>query len=138
MASEAGTEVHHKAGAKVVLDAGAELTISGGGSFIKLDPSGVTLSGPGIKINSGGSPGRGRGQSAADPELPAVLDKHGTSMPKSSALASVGQRQSASPQHMEFAQLPGTDRKLIVDVIGGRLERDSVEAVKGTEGEKNG
>jgi type VI secretion system secreted protein VgrG len=39
---------------------------------------------------------------------------------------------------MEFAQLPGTDRKLIVDVIGGRLERDSVEAVKGTKGEKNG
>ena len=138
MASEAGTEVHHKAGAKVVLDAGAELTISGGGSFIKLDPSGVTLSGPGIKINSGGSPGSGRGQSAAGPELPVVLDKNGESKPKSSSLATVGQRQSVSPQHMEFAQLPGTDRKLIVDVIGGRLERDSVEAVKGTKGEKNG
>jgi len=37
-----------------------ELTAKGGGSFLKLDPSGVTLSGPGIKINSGGSPGRRR------------------------------------------------------------------------------
>ncbi|RKR70649.1 bacteriophage T4 gp5 trimerisation domain-containing protein, partial [Marinobacter nauticus] len=74
MASEAGTEVHHKAGAKVVLDAGAELTISGGGSFIKLDPSGVTLSGPGIKINSGGSPGSGSGQGAVMPGVPQVLE----------------------------------------------------------------
>ncbi|HEV8078058.1 MAG TPA: type VI secretion system tip protein TssI/VgrG, partial [Marinobacter sp.] len=49
---EAGSEVHYKAGTKVVLDAGVELTIFGGGSFIKLDPSGVTLSGAGIKINS--------------------------------------------------------------------------------------
>ncbi|MDV3505457.1 type VI secretion system Vgr family protein, partial [Marinobacter sp. M-5] len=133
--SEAGTEVHHKAGAKVVLDAGAELTISAGGSLLKLDPSGVTLAGPGIKINSGGSSGSGRGQSAADPDLPAVLDKHGAAMPQSSALATVGQRQSASPKQMELAQLPCTDRKLIVDVIGGRLERDSVEAVKEPEGE---
>ncbi|WP_375171214.1 type VI secretion system Vgr family protein [Marinobacter sp.] len=57
--SETGQEVHHKAGTKVVVDAGAELTIAGGGSFIRLDASGVTLSGPGIKINSGGAPGTG-------------------------------------------------------------------------------
>ncbi|WP_243411435.1 type VI secretion system Vgr family protein, partial [Marinobacter halophilus] len=137
MASEAGTEVHHKAGAKVVLDAGAELTISGGGSFIKLDPSGVTLSGAGIKINSGGSAGSGSGQSAAAPELPAVLGRAGATMPQPPALANVGQRKAASPDQMEFGQLPGSDRKLIIDVIGGHLERDSVEAVKGTEGEEN-
>jgi type VI secretion system secreted protein VgrG len=76
MASEAGTEVHHKAGAKVVLDAGAELTISGGGSFIKLDPSGVTLAGPGIKINSGGAPGSGSGQGAVMPGMPTDLEGH--------------------------------------------------------------
>ncbi|HET8848659.1 MAG TPA: type VI secretion system tip protein VgrG, partial [Marinobacter sp.] len=74
MASEAGTEVHYKAGAKVVLDAGAELTISGAGSFIKLDPSGVTLSGPGIKINSGGSPGSGSGQRSVMPGMPQMLE----------------------------------------------------------------
>ena len=64
---EAGSEIHYYAGNKVVIDAGMELTAKGGGSFLKLDPSGVTLSGPGIKINSGGSPGRGAG---ARPELP--------------------------------------------------------------------
>ncbi|WP_323754739.1 type VI secretion system Vgr family protein, partial [Marinobacter sp.] len=137
MASEAGTEVHHKAGAKVVLDAGAELTISGGGSFIKLDPSGVTLSGPGIKINSGGAPGSGSGQSVAAPELPQLLGKDGAAMPQSPALANVGQRKSATPEAMDVEALPGTDRKLIIDVIGGNLERDSVEVVKESEGEEN-
>ncbi|MEP5908218.1 MAG: type VI secretion system tip protein TssI/VgrG, partial [Marinobacter sp.] len=72
--SEAGTEVHHKAGAKVVLDAGAELTISAGGSLLKLDPSGVTLAGPGIKINSGGSPGSGSGQGVVMAEMPQNLE----------------------------------------------------------------
>uniref|UniRef100_UPI0035629D35 type VI secretion system Vgr family protein n=1 Tax=Marinobacter sp. TaxID=50741 RepID=UPI0035629D35 len=71
--SEAGTEVHHKAGAKVVLDAGAELTISAGSSLLKLDPSGITLAGPGIRINSGGSPGSGAGQQSRPPEKPKVL-----------------------------------------------------------------
>jgi type VI secretion system secreted protein VgrG len=136
MASEAGTEVHHKAGAKVVLDAGAELTISGGGSFIKLDPSGVTLSGPGIKINSGGAPGSGAVQSSASPELPNLLGKDGTATPQPSELAMVGQRKTASPDQVEFDQLPGSDRKLIIDVIGGHLERGSVEAIKGTDGEE--
>ncbi|MGF2686377.1 type VI secretion system Vgr family protein [Marinobacter sp. DUT-3] len=72
--SEAGTEVHHKAGAKVVLDAGAELTISAGGSLLKLDPSGVTLAGAGIKINSGGSPGSGSGQGVVMPGMPQDLE----------------------------------------------------------------
>ncbi|OEY67016.1 hypothetical protein BG841_11485 [Marinobacter sp. X15-166B] len=68
--SEAGSEVHHQAGTKVVLDAGSELTLAGGGSFISLDASGVCLSGPVVKINSGGAPARGSGQAAALPRLP--------------------------------------------------------------------
>jgi type VI secretion system secreted protein VgrG len=58
---EAGNEIHYYAGSKVVIDAGMELTASGGGSFLKLDPSGVTLSGATIKMNSGGAPGVGTG-----------------------------------------------------------------------------
>ena len=50
-------EIHYYAGNKVVLDAGMELTAKGGGSFLKLDPGGVTLSGATIKINSGGAAG---------------------------------------------------------------------------------
>ncbi|WP_313307159.1 hypothetical protein, partial [Stutzerimonas balearica] len=52
---EAGNEIHYYAGSKVVIDAGMELSASGGGSFLKLDPSGVTLSGATIRMNSGGA-----------------------------------------------------------------------------------
>ena len=55
--TKVGNELHLAAGQKVVLDAGVELTIKAGGSFIKLDPGGITLMGPMVNINSGGSPG---------------------------------------------------------------------------------
>ncbi|UUE37320.1 type VI secretion system tip protein VgrG [Pectobacterium aroidearum] len=71
---EAGEEVHVKAGAKVVLEAGAELTLKVGGSFVKIDPSGVTLVGPGIKMNSGGSPGCGSGWAGQLPSLPGTVE----------------------------------------------------------------
>ncbi|RUR56584.1 type VI secretion system Vgr family protein [Vreelandella populi] len=67
---EAGQEIHHKAGMKVVIEAGAEITLKAGGSFLKIDPSGVTMVGPQVKINSGGSPGSGSGQAAQAPQLP--------------------------------------------------------------------
>ncbi|KFX01339.1 type VI secretion system tip protein TssI/VgrG [Pectobacterium carotovorum] len=67
---EAGQEVHVKAGAKVVLEAGAELTLKVGGSFIKIDPSGVSVVGAAININSGGSAGNGSGWAGQIPILP--------------------------------------------------------------------
>ncbi|MHA6495051.1 type VI secretion system Vgr family protein [Pseudomonas borbori] len=63
----AGSEIHLSSGQKVVLEAGSELTFKAAGSFIKLDASGITLVGPIVKINSGGSPGKGSG---AAPVLP--------------------------------------------------------------------
>jgi len=105
--SEAGTEVHHKAGAKVVLDAGAELTISAGGSLLKLDPSGVTLSGPGIKINSGGSPGSGSGQGVVIAEMPQTIEGEQPRTPEPGALVEVEQRENAPAINVEsqFAAL---------------------------------
>ncbi|PRY58287.1 hypothetical protein B0H98_1197, partial [Vreelandella songnenensis] len=75
---EAGQEIHHKAGMKVVIEAGAEITLKASGSFLKIDPSGVTLVGPQVKINSGGSPGSGSGQAAQAPRLPgqAIAETH--------------------------------------------------------------
>ncbi|TVP42469.1 MAG: type VI secretion system tip protein VgrG, partial [Halomonas sp.] len=75
---EAGQEIHHKAGMKVVIEAGAEITLQAGGSFLKIDPSGVTIVGPQVKINSGGSPGSGSGQAVESPLLPrhAVAEAH--------------------------------------------------------------
>ncbi|MCQ4297092.1 DUF2345 domain-containing protein, partial [Pseudomonas stutzeri] len=76
---EAGNEIHLSSGLKVVLEAGSELTFKAGGSFIKLDASGITMVGPLIRVNSGGNPGKGSG---AAPILsgkvkPADADKAG-------------------------------------------------------------
>ena len=120
--SEAGTEVHHKAGAKVVLDAGAELTIAAGGSFLKLDPSGVTLSGPTLKINSGGAPGSGSGQGASGPVLPNTLEPNSVDKVAPVELAEVAQRQNADPVAPEETGFTRPRRELIVDVIGKELE----------------
>jgi len=70
-----GKEIHVKAGAKIVIEAGSELTILGGGSFIKLDAGGVTVVGPVVKINAGGSAGSGTGIGIKPPVLPGAADK---------------------------------------------------------------
>ncbi|WP_312379782.1 type VI secretion system Vgr family protein [Stutzerimonas balearica] len=71
---EAGNEIHYYAGSKVVIDAGMELSASGGGSFLKLDPSGVTLSGATIRMNSGGAAGEGAGIQVQAPARPNAAD----------------------------------------------------------------
>lgn len=70
--SEVGSEIHVKAGQKIVIEAGNEITVTAGGSLLKVDPSGVTLLGPMVKINSGGSAGSGSGIALLSPELPFV------------------------------------------------------------------
>jgi len=67
---EAGNEIHHKAGLKIVIEAGAEVTLKAGGSFVKVDPGGVTISGPLVRMNSGGGPGSGASIAAKVPVLP--------------------------------------------------------------------
>ena len=54
----AGQQVHLQ-GSDIVIDGGMEVTLTAGGSFIKIDPSGVTLCDPQIRLNSGGAPGIG-------------------------------------------------------------------------------
>jgi len=68
--TQAGNEIHYYAGDKVVIDADMELTAKGGGSFLKLDPSGVSLAGAMLKINSGGAPGAGAGIAILQPLIP--------------------------------------------------------------------
>jgi type VI secretion system secreted protein VgrG len=58
---ETGQEIHYYAGSKVVVEGGMELTAKAGGSFVKVDAGGVTISGAEVKTNSGGSPGSGTG-----------------------------------------------------------------------------
>ncbi|GAA0688184.1 type VI secretion system tip protein VgrG [Marinobacterium maritimum] len=72
-----GREIHLKAGHKVVLEAGSEITLKAGGSFIKIDPAGVHIVGPGIDLNSGGSAGKGSGYGGRRALLP-----HGVEAPE--------------------------------------------------------
>ncbi|MDT4835506.1 hypothetical protein FQZ97_691730 [compost metagenome] len=69
---EAGQEIHLSSGLKVVLEAGSELTLKAGGSWITLEPGGVTLSGANVKFNNGGSPGSG---TPAAPLLPGPMQQ---------------------------------------------------------------
>ncbi len=94
--SESGTELQIKAGQKAVIEAGTEITLKAGGSFVKIDPSGVALSGPAIKLNGGGSPGSGSGQSVQAPGLPGLVDANGGAVAPVN-LAEVGQRPEAKP-----------------------------------------
>ena len=79
---DAGQEIHLKAGQKLVVEAGMEITLKAGGSFIKLDPGGVTLVGAMVKVNAGGSPGNGSGIGIKAPLQPnaADADKTGKEM----------------------------------------------------------
>ncbi|WP_409318977.1 type VI secretion system tip protein TssI/VgrG [Pseudomonas sp. KCJK9016] len=69
---EAGTEIHYHAGEKVVIEGGMELTAKAGGSFVKVDAGGVTISGAEVKANTGGAPGTGTGIGILTPLIPAA------------------------------------------------------------------
>jgi type VI secretion system secreted protein VgrG len=71
-ALEAGQEIHLKAGMKVIIEAGVQLSLKGPGGFIDIGPSGVTIQGTMVLINSGGSAGSGSGSSPQAPQAPAA------------------------------------------------------------------
>jgi type VI secretion system secreted protein VgrG len=62
-AVDAGQEIHLKAGMKVIIEAGLQLTLKGAGGFVDIGPSGVTIQGTMVLINSGGAAGSGSGAS---------------------------------------------------------------------------
>lgn len=70
-AHEAGEAIHLKAGMTMILEAGMQLSLKAGGSFIDIGPSGVSISGPMVMINSGGAAGSGCGSSPTSPASPA-------------------------------------------------------------------
>ncbi len=80
-ALDAGNEVHLKSGAQLVIEAGAEITLKAGGSFVKIDPSGVSVVGPMINLNSGGSAGSGSGFNGLVALLPNSVEQAPTPPP---------------------------------------------------------
>lgn len=71
---DSGREISLHAGSKIVVESGAEITLKVGGSFIKLDAAGVTIVGPGVNINSGGSAGSGSKYAGQVPTLPLGME----------------------------------------------------------------
>ena len=75
--ADGAQNVHIKAGMNVVIEAGMQISIKAGPSSIVLGPDGVSITGPMVKINSGGSPGAGAGANPVappDPEAPQAPD----------------------------------------------------------------
>lgn len=69
-ALEAGQAIHLKAGTTLILEAGTQLSLKVGGNFIDIGPSGVSITGTMVNINSGGSAGSGAGSNPTSPTAP--------------------------------------------------------------------
>ncbi|WP_185267963.1 type VI secretion system Vgr family protein [Halopseudomonas xiamenensis] len=111
---EASEEIHYYAGNKVVIEAGMELTAKVGGSFIKLDPSGITLNGPSIRINAGGAAGRGSGLGILLPAPVhlAAFEQHGQPLEKALANTPDNPLETGPPIYrfnMQLRDVPGDD-----------------------------
>ncbi|MDI1446206.1 type VI secretion system tip protein TssI/VgrG [Polyangium sp. 6x1] len=59
-ARETGKEIHYKAGQNTVGES-SDITLKGPGGFIRIDATGIVISGTKVDINVGGSPGHGHG-----------------------------------------------------------------------------
>lgn len=68
---QAGQNLHWQSNQQAIYHAGVELTLQASGSFIKLDPSGITLSGPAVMMNQGGSALSVESEAAGLPHKPA-------------------------------------------------------------------
>jgi type VI secretion system secreted protein VgrG len=73
-AMEAGQTIHLKGGMTVIIEAGMQLSLKGPGGFVDIGPTGVTIQGTMVLINSGGAPGSGPGASPDSPDDPTDPD----------------------------------------------------------------
>jgi type VI secretion system secreted protein VgrG len=69
-AMEAVQTIHLKGGQTVIIEAGMQLSLKGPGGFVDIGPSGVTIQGTMVLINSGGSAGSGPGATIQPPDDP--------------------------------------------------------------------
>ena len=56
---------------KVIIEGGVQVTLKGAGGFVDIGPTGVTIQGTMVLINSGGAAGAGSGSSPTAPQDPA-------------------------------------------------------------------
>jgi len=72
---QAGQDIVLKAGMTLVIQAGVELTLKAGGGLVKLDPSGVTIKGPMVRINTGGAATPGKPAQITPPMAAKAADQ---------------------------------------------------------------
>jgi type VI secretion system secreted protein VgrG len=72
---DAGEEIHIKGGMNVAIEGGMGLCLSGPGGFISIDPTGVTIQGMLVKINSGGAQMEGSPAQVQNPKDPPAPDE---------------------------------------------------------------
>jgi type VI secretion system secreted protein VgrG len=70
-----GQTVYINGGMNVVIQAGMELSLVGSGGFVTIGPSGVSISGTTVLINSGGAAGSGSPGQTPSPKSPTAPDK---------------------------------------------------------------
>ena len=69
-AMEAVQTIHLKGGQTVIIEGGMQVSLKGPGGFVDIGPSGVTIQGTMVLINSGGAAGNGPGASTQPPDAP--------------------------------------------------------------------
>jgi type VI secretion system secreted protein VgrG len=97
--SEAVTGKYYLKCPSVVIEGLNELTAKVGGNFIKIDPSGVTIVGTIVNINSGGAAGIGSVGSLVPPANPAVPIEPGTAQAGSGMVYSQAPVAAAAPTY---------------------------------------
>ncbi|MCG6283626.1 peptidoglycan-binding domain-containing protein, partial [Vibrio diabolicus] len=105
---------------KIVVEAGAEVTLKAGGSFVKVDAGGVHLSGSAINLNAGGSAGSGSGYGGKS----ALLAKNLVS------LASPAELQQATIQSTQVSGEANvvTVSELVAPVLGEGAQQQSASS----------
>lgn len=106
-ALDAGQEIHIKAGMKVIIEAGAQLSLKGPGGFVDIGPSGVTIVGTIVNINSGGSAGSGSGAKPNSPQPPDEPDDASQNKPKDAEKAKPTKPTQADGSVSGFKSAPG-------------------------------
>ncbi len=86
---EAGQEIHLKAGMKLIIEAGMQLSLVGPGGFVDIGPTGVTIQGIMVNINSGGAAGVG---SPCQPDAPDEAEEAAPAEPAQAHNSTTGRK----------------------------------------------
>jgi type VI secretion system secreted protein VgrG len=83
---------------------------------VKIDPSGVAMGGAAIKLNAGGSPGKGRGKRVQVPEMPGLVAREGVIDSAPEKLPEPPQRLMAKPDQIRAIKNAASQGKGICQV----------------------